>query len=108
MIRVISIEKNDIINDPEDAAELLTHATKRKIPMQFMGLHDDPVNPVLTVFMEEAAESAPVEFVFSCVEATATDDIIALVNQRYEAGYATLATFRIAESIWGLFAKKSG
>lgn len=107
MIRFISIEKNDILNDPEEAAEILTHASKRKIPMKFMGIHADPAAPSLTVFMEELEESAPVEFVFSPVEAESDDDIIALVTQRYESDYATLATFRIADSLWGLFAKNS-
>lgn len=107
MIRFISIEKNDILNDPEEAAEILSHATERKIPMKFMGLHADPAAPELTVFMEESEESEPATFVFSPIYSDSREDMIALVTQRYEAEYATLATFQIAESRWGLFVKQN-
>ena len=49
MIRAISIEKDDILNDPEDAAKLLSHALTRKIPMRFMGIHARPEAPAVLV-----------------------------------------------------------
>lgn len=108
MIRIVTIDKNDILNDPEDAGNLLTHTVKRKIPMQFMGLNADPDSPVLTIFLEktETDEPEPAKFVFSPLDSAADDEIAALVSQRYEAGFSTLAVFRIADSLWGLFRKK--
>lgn len=107
MIRVISIEKDDILNDPEDAAKILSRAMKRKIPMRFMGIHARPEAPAVMILAEECELSQPVDFVFSPIEADSEDEIIALATHRYEAGYSTLATFRIEDSTWGLFAKRS-
>ena len=106
MIRAISIEKDDILNDPEDAAKLLSRALARKIPMRFMGLHARPEAPALLVLLEECEESESLEFVFSPLESDSEDEILATATHRYEAGYKTLATFRIDDIPWGLFARK--
>lgn len=107
MIRAISIEKDDILNDPEDAAKLLSRALTRKIPMRFMGIHARPEAPALLVLLEECEEWEPVEFVFSPLESDSEDEVIATATHRHEAGYKTLATFRIDDISWGLFARKS-
>ena len=108
MIRAISIEKDDILNDPEDAAKILSRALKRKIPMRFMGIHAPAEAPALLILLEECEESSPCEFVFSPLEADSGEEIIATVAHRHQAGYCTLATFRIEDSTWGLFARKCG
>ena len=104
MIRIISIEKDDILNDPEDAAKILSRAMTRRIPMRFMGIHAPQDAPAVMVFAEECEQSQPVDFIFSPIEADADDEIIALVTHRYEAGFNTLATFWIDDMTWGLFA----
>ena len=104
MIRIISIEKDDILNDPEDAAKILSRAMARKIPMRFMGIHAPQDAPAVMVLAEECEQSRPLDFIFSPIEADSDDEIIALITHRYEAGYCTLATFRIDDMTWGLFA----
>ncbi len=107
MIRAVSIEKDDILNDPEDTAKLLSRALTRKIPMRFMGIHARPEAPALLILLEECDENEPQEFVFSPLESDSEEDIIATATHRHLAGYRTLATFRIDETPWGLFARNS-
>ena len=73
--------------------------------MRYMGIHAAPEAPAITVFMEETEEAEPYSFVFSPMDSAADDDVAATVKHRYEAGYSTLAVFRIEDTVWGLFAR---
>lgn len=105
MIRFVSIEKDDILTDPEDVASMLTKALKRKIPMRFSGLCDNG-SDTLTAVLEETASTLDVEFVFSPFESSDTEDINAAIECRYEAGYSTVSVFPIGDTVWGLFARE--
>ncbi len=103
MIRFVQIEKDDILTDPAGAAEVLNCAVRRKRPVRFSGLCDSGVK--LIAVLEDAPEPEKMRFVFSPFPSESEDDLIAVAERRYQAGYSTLASFRIAETLWGLFAK---
>ncbi len=105
MIRFVNIEKCDILTDPEEAADILNHAVRRKRPMRFSGLCDANSETLLVV-LEEIEETKNVAFVFSPFPSESTDEITATVESRYLAGYSTLGTFRLGDMLWGLFAKE--
>ncbi len=105
MIRLISIEKYDILTDPEETAEILNRAVSRKLPMRFSGLCDTG-SETLTVVLEETEETQETEFIFSPFESACSEEMAAVIEHRYLSGYSTLAAFPIGEQVWGLFAKE--
>lgn len=105
MIRFISIEKDDITADPQNAGRLIAHALQRNIPMRFAGLCDTDGHSILIV-LEEDPETEEMQFVFSPFKSAVSEQVAAAVRQRYDAGFTTLAAFSIDHTLWGLFCRK--
>lgn len=105
MVRFISIEKDDITADPQNAGRLITHALQRKIPVRFAGLCDVDAHSILIV-LEEDPDADEMQFVFSPFKSSVSENLTAVIRQRYDAGFSTIAAFPIDDTLWGLFCKQ--
>lgn len=106
MVRFIPIEKDDITADPQNAGRLIAHALQRNIPMRFAGLCDVDDHSILIV-LEEDPDAEEMQFVFSPFKSSVTEQVSAVIRQRYDAGFTTLAAFSIGNTLWGLFCRKA-
>jgi hypothetical protein len=104
MIKIITLNEDDILFDAEAAGKALDKAARRLRPVRFTGVC--PIGrQVLFVFNECSADEddSDANFVFSRLPSRDFDEVSATILSRFTGGFDTLGTFSIGDDLWGLF-----
>ena len=104
MIKIITLNEDDILFDEKAAGEALDKAARRNRPVRFTGLC--PIGrDILFVFNECPVEEddSDAKFVFSKLPSRDFNDVTAAFLSRFMGGFDTLGTFSIGDDLWGLF-----
>ena len=104
MIRIITLNEDDILFDAKAAGEALDKAVRRYYPLRFTGVC--PIgHEILFVFNECRAgeDDGEAHFVFSKLPSRDFNEVTAVLLDRYSGGFDTLGTFSIGDDLWGLF-----
>lgn len=106
MNRILKISKNDIIFDRKNASDILNKASKRTIPMRLMGGFETD-DKIVLVLEDKFDANDKEQYVIAPFAELSEDGLIGEINSRYTAGFSTCFCFKIAESNWGIFSRKS-
>ncbi len=110
MIQLISIEKDDIVTDPRNAGRIIGHALDRNPALHFAGLCDVDQHCIQIVLDDltagEDGNAGEKQFIFTPFQSSVSERVSAVIRQRYDAGFSTLAAFSIGDTLWGLFCKQ--
>ena len=104
MIRIITLNEDDILFDAKAAGEALDKAVRRYYPLRFTGVC--PIGgEILFVFNEcqEGEDDGEARFVFSKLPSRDFNEVTAVLLDRFSGGFDTLGTFSIGDDLWGLF-----
>jgi len=104
MIRIITLNEDDILFDAKAAGEALDKAVRRYYPLRFTGVC--PIgHEILFVFNECRAgeDDGEAHFVFSKLPSRDFNEVTAVLLDRFSGGFDTLGTFSIGDDLWGLF-----
>ena len=105
MIKIISLNEDDILFDEKAAGEALNKAARRNRPVRFTGLC--PIGRDILFVFNECREDDPddgdAHFVFSKLPSRDFNEVSAVFLSRFAGGFDTLGTFSIGDDLWGLF-----
>lgn len=102
MNRYLTIPEEDILSDPEAAADVILHAVRRKIPYYFQAIV--PLGETLLVTLAQGDDGRFAEqFIFAPFRSCSADAVAVEINHRDTAGQTLLASFFIGTVLWGFY-----
>ena len=103
MNRYLTIPEEDILSDPEAAANVILHAVRRKIPYRFQAIV--PLGETILVTLSRSSEGPyPDQFIFAPFRSCSADAVASEINSREQAGQNILSSFFINSVLWGFYA----
>ena len=101
MNKIVQINIDDIVIDPQSMGEMLTDCLKRKRTVRLAGACD--IGGMLVVSFEDSPARVKSEFVFAPFADVSCDGVSAEISSRYTAGFSLRSSFRSGDTVWGLF-----
>lgn len=101
MNKLVQINKEDIIFDPEGVSIMLTECLKRKKCCTLAGGCD--LYSTLIVSFEPCEKRCKGKVVLAPIAGEGTQEVCASLAQRYASGFSLRSSFQINDSLWGLF-----
>lgn len=101
MMKIVQINAEDILLDPEGTGEMLTDCLKRSRKMKYSGACE--CNGILMVLFEESAERVKSSLVLAPLAEDGTDRLCAELSERRQNGFLLRNSFRVKDQLWGLF-----
>ncbi len=104
MNKIVQINVDDIVIDPQGMSEMLTDCLKRTRTVRLAGLCD--IGGVLIASFEDSPVRIKTEFVFAPFSDVSGDGVSAEVVSRYNSGFSLRGSFRSGEIVWGLWERE--
>lgn len=101
MNKIVQINVDDIVIDPEAMSDMLTECLKRRRMVRLAGACD--IGGVLIASFEDSPVRVKSEFVFAPFMDASCDGVSAEICSRYNSGFSLRASFRSGDTVWGLF-----
>lgn len=102
MNRYLTIPEEDILSDPEAAADVILHAVRRRVPYHFQAII--PLGETLLVTLEPGDDGRFAEqFIFAPFRSFSADAVAVEINNREQAGQSILGSFFIGTVLWGFY-----
>lgn len=101
MNKIVQVDIEDIVFDPEDIGNMLTNCLKRPHKVRLAGACD--AGGILVVSFEDSPERSDSKIVLAPFQDPGVDDIATEISLRYQKGYSLRSSFRAGDSLWGLF-----
>ena len=107
-LKIVRIEAEEILFDPNEQSEMLTHACTRKGSARRVTGVCDSGNGTLILPLElaEPDETIPIFYRFAPLPDFSFDGIASELQSRHAHGLSLIGTFRIGtdpQSLWGLY-----
>lgn len=101
MNKIVQINIDDIVLDPEAMGEMLTDCLKRRRMVRLAGACD--IGGMLIVSFEDSPVRVKSELVFAPFADTSCDGVSSEISSRYTSGFSLRSSFRHVDAVWGLF-----
>ncbi|OQA86172.1 MAG: hypothetical protein BWY31_01508 [Lentisphaerae bacterium ADurb.Bin242] len=101
MNKIVQVDIEDIIFDPEDVGSMLTNCLKRPRKVRLAGACD--TGGILVVSFEDSPERSESQIVLAPFPEPGADEIASEISMRYQKGFTLRSSFRAGDSLWGLF-----
>lgn len=100
-MKIVEIAFDDILEDSKACSELLDKACHRQQPYKVVGC----VSNNDAVFITLEPGTTEYTYRFARFPSLSASEITADINSRYAAGFSTIGSFVVDQTLWGLFAK---
>ena len=101
MIKFVKISKKDVLFDRKNASDILNKACSRLKPMVMTGAFE--TGERIVAVLEPDTRAKLRNYAIVPVVDGSEDGLIGEVNSRYGAGFSFCFSFRIEDSVWGIF-----
>ena len=101
MNKLVQIDKDDIILDPEGIGEMLTGCLKRKKACVLAGSCE--IFSTLIVSFEPSESRCKGRIVIAPVDGEGPEEVCGSIARRYADGFSLRSSFHVNDSLWGIF-----
>lgn len=101
MNKLVQINKEDIILDPEGIGEMLTGCLKRKKACVLAGSCE--VFSTLIVSFEPSGSRCKGRIIIAPIDGEGAEEVCGSIARRYADGFSLRSSFHVNDSLWGIF-----
>ena len=101
MNKIVQLNIDDIVFDPEAMGEMLTDCLKRRRIVRLAGACD--IGGILIISFEDSPVRIKSELIFAPFADASCDGVSSEISTRYASGFSLRSSFRHGDTIWGLF-----
>ena len=101
MNKIVQVDIEDIVFDPEEVGNMLTNCLKRPRKVRLAGACD--ADGILVVSFEDSEERSESKIVLAPFAELGADDIASEISLRYQKGFTLRSSFRAGNTLWGLY-----
>ncbi len=101
MNKIVQVDIEDIVFDPEEVGEMLTNCLKRPRKVRLAGACD--AGGVLIVSFEDSEERSESAIVLAPFPELGADEIASEITLRYQKGFTLRSSFRSGDVLWGFY-----
>ena len=101
MNKLVQIDKDDIILDPEGIGEMLTGCLKRKKACVLAGSCE--IFSTLIVSFESSESRCKGRIVIAPIDGEGPEEVCGSIARRYADGFSLRSSFHVNDSLWGIF-----